>query len=172
MHSGKFLTGIFVSYDKKTKDLEYINAGHLNCIVSENQKITEYISKKTQPLGIEPFNSELKTNLNQISLEKKIFYLFSDGLYESKDFEGKEIKIDGLINLINKNKEYSLDKQLDNIFIEISTFGALQNILEEEKSIFGNIVSDQIEKYKSEDFFEKEKSIIKDDITIFAINGE
>ena len=74
--------------------------------------------------------------------------------------------------MINKNKEYSLDKQLDNIFIEISTFGALQNILEEEKSIFGNIVSDQIEKYKSEDFFEKEKSIIKDDITIFAINGE
>ena len=74
--------------------------------------------------------------------------------------------------MINRNKEYSLDKQLDNIFIEISTFGALQNILEEEKSIFGNIVSDQIEKYKSEDFFEKEKSIIKDDITIFAINGE
>ena len=44
--------------------------------------------------------------------------------------------------------EAQQEKQLENIFIEVSAFGALQTISIEEKSI------------------------IKDDLTILAINGE
>ena len=66
---------------------------------------------------------------------------------ESRDFEGNEIETEGVINLLNKNKNHSIEKQLENIFIEVSAFGALQNIHNEEKSI------------------------IKDDLTILAING-
>ena len=148
LRSAKFLTGIFAAYDKKSKKLEFINAGHSNCIISENKKITEHISNKIPPLGVQSINFDLNSSLNKISLKEKIFYILSDGLSESRDFEGNEIEIEGIINLINKNKTHTIETQLENIFIEISAFSALQNMSNEEKSI------------------------IKDDITILAINGE
>lgn len=147
LRSSKFLTGIFAVYDKKSKNLEFINAGHSNCIISENKNITEHSSNKIPPLGVQPINFDLNSILNKISLKEKIFYIYSDGLSESRDFEGNEIETEGVINLLNKNKNHSIEKQLENIFIEVSAFGALQNIHNEEKSI------------------------IKDDLTILAING-
>ena len=50
--------------------------------------------------------------------------------------------------MLNKNKDHDIATQLENIFIEISAFGALQNMSNEEQSI------------------------IKDDLTILAINGK
>ena len=93
-------------------------------------------------------NFDLNSVLNNISLKDKIFYIYSDGLSESKDFEGNEIEAEGIIDLLNKNKDHNIATQLENIFIEISAFGALQNMSNEEQSI------------------------IKDDLTILAINGE
>jgi len=148
LRSGKFLTGIFAVYDKKSKNLEFINAGHSESIISENKKITEHVSSKIPPLGVQPINLDLNSVLNQISLKDKIFYVYSDGLSESKDFEGNEIEAEGIIDLLNKNKDHDIATQLENIFIEISAFGALQNMSNEEQSI------------------------IKDDLTILAINGK
>lgn len=148
LRSGKFLTGIFAVYDKKSKNLEFINAGHSESIISENKKITEHVSSKIPPLGVQPINLDLNSVLNKISLKDKIFYVYSDGLSESKDFEGNEIEAEGIIDLLNKNKDHNIATQLENIFIEISAFGALQNMSNEEQSI------------------------IKDDLTILAINGK
>jgi serine phosphatase RsbU (regulator of sigma subunit) len=103
---------------------------------------------KFPPLGVQPINFDLNSFLNKISLKEKIFYIYSDGLSESKDFEGNEIETKGIIDLLNKNKNHNILTQLENIFIEISAFGALQNMSNEEQSI------------------------IKDDLTILAINGE
>ena len=148
LRSGKFITGIFAVYDKKSKNLEFINAGHSECIISENKEIIEHVSDKIPPLGVQPINFDLNSFLNKISLKEKIFYIYSDGLSESKDFEGNEIETKGIIDLLNKNKNHNILTQLENIFIEISAFGALQNMSNEEQSI------------------------IKDDLTILAINGE
>ena len=148
LRSGKFLTGIFAVYDKKSKNLEFINAGHSESRISENKKITEHVSSKIPPLGVQPINLDLNSVLNKISLKDKIFYVYSDGLSESKDFEGNEIEAEGIIDLLNKNKDHDIATQLENIFIEISAFGALQNMSNEEQSI------------------------IKDDLTILAINGK
>ena len=148
LRSGKFLTGIFAVYDKKSKNLEFINAGHSECIISENKKFTEHVSSKIPPLGVQPINFDLNSVLNNTSLKDKIFYIYSDGLSESKDFEGNEIEAEGIIDLLNKNKDHNIATQLENIFIEISAFGALQNMSNEEESI------------------------IKDDLTILALNGE
>jgi serine phosphatase RsbU (regulator of sigma subunit) len=148
LRSGKFITGIFAVYDKKSKNLEFINAGHSECIISENKEITEHVSNKIPPLGVQPINFDLNSFLNKISLKKKIFYLSCDGLRESKDFDGNEIETEGIIDLLNKNKNHNILTQLENIFIEISAFGALQNMSNEEQSI------------------------IKDDLTILAINGK
>jgi serine phosphatase RsbU (regulator of sigma subunit) len=148
LRSGKFITGIFAVYDKKSKNLEFINAGHSECIISENKEIIEHVSDKIPPLGVQPINFDLNSFLNKISLKEKIFYIYSDGLSESKDFEGNEIETKGIIDLLNKNKNHNILTQLENIFIEISALGALQNMSNEEQSI------------------------IKDDLTILAINGE
>ena len=43
------------------------------------------------------------------------FYAFTDGLSESLDEEGKEIGIDGSINIIEQNYNKDTSKQLDNI---------------------------------------------------------
>ena len=75
LRSGKFLTGIFAVYDKKSKNLEFINAGHSECIISENKEITEHVSNKIPPLGVQPINFDLNSFLNKISLKKKIFYI-------------------------------------------------------------------------------------------------
>jgi serine phosphatase RsbU (regulator of sigma subunit) len=148
LRSGKFITGIFAVYDKKSKNIEFINAGHSECIISENKEITEHVSNKIPPLGVQPINFDLNSFLNKISLKKKIFYIYSDGLSESKDFEGNEIETKGIIDLLNKNKNHNILTQLENIFIEISAFGALQNMSNEEQSI------------------------IKDDLTVLVLNGE
>ena len=148
LRSSKFLTGIFAVYDKKSKNLEFINSGHSNCIIAENKKFTEHIANKIPPLGVQSINSYLDRSLNKISLKDKLFYIYSDGLSESRDFEGNEIETEGIIDLLNRNKDHSIEKQLENIFIEVSAYCALQNISIEEKSI------------------------IKDDLTILAINGE
>lgn len=148
LRSGKFLTGIFASYDKKTKNFEFINAGHSDCIIFDNDEVKEDPSNKIPPIGVQPSNLDFNNNLNKISLKDKIIYIYSDGLSESKDFEGNDIEVSGIIDLINKYKNQPLETQLENIFIEISAFSALQNITNDEKSI------------------------IKDDITILAIDGK
>lgn len=146
--TGKFLTAIFGCYDKKSNNFEFVNAGHSNCIILDNNKTNEHMSNKIPPLGVQFMKSDKDIILNQISLDEKIFYILSDGLSESKDFTGKELEINGVIKLIDKNRSQNIQTQLENIFIEISAYGALQNIADEEKSI------------------------IKDDTTILAINGK
>ena len=51
LRSGKFLTGIFAVYDKKSKNLEFINAGHSECIISDNKKISPKITFERNTWG-------------------------------------------------------------------------------------------------------------------------
>ena len=112
LRSGKFITGIFAVYDKKSKNLEFINAGHSECIISENKEIIEHVSDKIPPLGVQPINFDLNSFLNKISLKEKIFYIYSDGLSESKLYKLLFINDTISIRLFFSSKRFQIKRLL------------------------------------------------------------
>ena len=54
-------------------------------------------------------------NINKMKLNGSRFYAFTDGLSESLNKDGKEIGIDGSINIIEETYNKDTNKQLDDI---------------------------------------------------------
>ena len=112
---GMFVTSIVGEYNLITDEIRWVNAGHQPAIIRNDNGEYNQIDSSAPPLGVVKQKNKSIYNINKMKLNGSRFYAFTDGLSESLDEEGKEIGIDGSINIIEQNYNKDTSKQLDNI---------------------------------------------------------
>ena len=94
------VTSIVGEYNLITDEIRWVNAGHQPAVVRDHDgniirlKVSTFRSDETEDKSI--------YNINKMKLNGSRFYAFTDGLSESLNKEGKEIGIDGSINIIEE----------------------------------------------------------------------
>ena len=70
-------------------------------------------------MGVVPQKNKSVYQINKTKLNGHRFYAFTDGLSESENENGQEIGIDGSIQIIEKNFNKDIKKQLNEITKEV-----------------------------------------------------
>ena len=112
---GMFVTSILGEYNLITDEVRWVNAGHQPAILRDDHGKYNQFESSAPPLGVVKQKDKSVYNINKTKLNGSRFYAFTDGLSESLNEEGKEIGIDGSINIIEQNYNKDTSKQLDNI---------------------------------------------------------
>ncbi len=103
-----YFTLILGIVDTKKKTYEYINAGHPPLIEynTTSHKVTSHEEKGTIPIGWTANYSFNEDDIDVVNLTSdNILLLYTDGLNESVNPQGKEFGIDGLTNILSKEIE-------------------------------------------------------------------
>ncbi|MEQ8623521.1 MAG: SpoIIE family protein phosphatase [Vicingaceae bacterium] len=94
----KFITLFVAIFNPKNKSLTYLNAGHQPGIISQNGSL-KLLKKGCTVLGM--FDELPKIEAETIPLTNNSRLIcFTDGLAELEDKNGRQIEIEGLINLV------------------------------------------------------------------------
>ena len=110
---GYFVTVICGIFDPSMHSISLVNAGHMPVIyVDKKNQIKRYEAHAT-PLGILA-ESEF-TQVEQISAEGGQVYLYSDGVTEATDTDGIVLEEQGLIKMIQENRNLSIAETIKNI---------------------------------------------------------
>ena len=112
---GMFVTSIVGEYNLITDEIRWVNAGHQPAVVRDDDGKYNQIESLAPPLGVIKQKDKSIYNINKMKLNGSRFYAFTDGLSESLNKDGKEIGIDGSINIIEETYNKDTNKQLDDI---------------------------------------------------------
>ena len=110
-----FVTSILGEYNLISDEIRWVNAGHQPALIRNDKGTYNQIESSTPPLGVIKQKNMSIYNINKMKLNGSRFYAFTDGLSESLNNEGKEIGIEGSIDIIEENFSSNVIKQLDNI---------------------------------------------------------
>ena len=112
---GMFVTAIIGEFNLITDEIRWVNAGHQPAVIRTNKGKYDQVESSTPPLGVIKQKDKNIYKTNKIKLNGSRFYAFTDGLSESLNKEGEEIGIDGSIEIIEKNYNKDVNKQLEAI---------------------------------------------------------
>ena len=112
---GMFVTSIVGEYSLITDEIRWVNAGHQPAVVRDHDGKYNQIESLAPPLGVIKQKDKSIYKINKMKLNGSRFYAFTDGLSESLNNEGKEIGIDGSINIIENNYNKDTIKQLNDV---------------------------------------------------------
>lgn len=115
-----FITLFIAKYNIVTRELEYLNAGHIPPILVNNN---EYIPLEigTTLLGI--FEELPKLNFGKITLQPNAsLFCVTDGLTELENDKGEQFGVEKLMDLIKENNKLSPDIFNKILFDNISKF--------------------------------------------------
>ena len=130
--SGMFVTCVLGKYDLITDEISWVNGGHQPAIIRNQQGEYQNFDSDAPPMGVISQKDKSIYKINKQVLNGNKFYVFTDGLSESLDEEGKEIGIDGSIKIIEDNYTKDSKKHLSDItkkIIKISGPGKLSDDL-------------------------------------------
>ncbi len=130
--SGMFVTCVLGKYDLITDEISWVNGGHQPAIIRNQQGEYQNFDSDAPPMGVISQKDKSIYKINKQVLNGNKFYVFTDGLSESLDEEGKEIGIDGSIKIIEDNYTKDSKKHLSDItkkIIKISGHGKLSDDL-------------------------------------------
>lgn len=96
---GFFVTMVAGLYDPHTSTIKLVNAGHLPVVLLGEDGRFAKLDAQSPPLGIVP---DAVLPLKQFQLAGGSLYLFSDGVTEGRTTEGRELGINGLLELIRR----------------------------------------------------------------------
>lgn len=97
-----YATLAYLSYSPGDNTVEYASAGHQPLLLwKESEKTIKPIHQKTDPIGIE--RSSVYSDLKLTVSKGDIIILFTDGLIESLNKEGKQYGIDTLAKVVSEN---------------------------------------------------------------------
>ncbi len=97
-----YATVSYISYSMETHEIEYSNAGHLPALVWRASKgRIEALHINSDPIGVER-NSEYK-EIKLTVAPGDIIILFTDGVIEALNKEGKQYGMSGLSRVISEN---------------------------------------------------------------------
>ena len=112
---GMFVTAIIGEFNLITDEIRWVNAGHQPAVIRTDKGKYDQVESSTPPLGVIKQKDKNIYKTNKIKLNGSRFYAFTDGLSESLNKEGEEIGIDGSIEIIEKNFNKDVNKQLEAI---------------------------------------------------------
>ena len=130
--SGMFVTCVLGKYDLITDEISWVNGGHQPAIIRNQQGEYQNFDSDAPPMGVISQKDKSIYKINKQVLNGNKFYVFTDGLSESLDEEGKEIGIDGSIKIIEDNYTKDSKKHLSDItkkIVKISGPGKLSDDL-------------------------------------------
>ena len=120
---GMFVTMLIGIYDSNKKELTLSNAGHEPPLIySKNGNFSNF-EEAGPPLGIAP---KFKFKETKINFSNSSMYIFTDGITEIKDAEGKMLESQGFQNYIKKYQEVPNNERLNKIIEDIIKSGRIQ----------------------------------------------
>ena len=118
-----FVTMLIGIYDSNKKELTLANAGHEPPLIySKNGNFSNF-EEAGPPLGIAP---KFKFKETKINFSNSSMYIFTDGITEIKDAEGKMLESQGFQNYIKKYQEVPNNERLNKIIEDIIKSGRIQ----------------------------------------------
>ena len=126
--AGMFVTCILGEYDLVSEEIRWVNAGHQPALIrTHDGKYSEYTSSST-PLGVIKHKDKSVYKLERTKLSSSRFFIFTDGLSESLDKNGDEIRVEGSIKIIENNFNNDLKKQLKDVTSEVIKVAGEKNL--------------------------------------------
>ena len=120
---GMFVTMLVGIYDSNKKEMLLASAGHEPPIIfSKDGSFTNY-TEAGPPLGIMP---KTKYTEHTIPFADSSMYIFTDGITEIKNPDGKMLESEGFQNYIKKYQETPNNERLKTIIDEILSTGHIQ----------------------------------------------
>ena len=120
---GMFVTMLVGIYDSNKKEMLLSSAGHEPPIIlSKDGSFTSY-TEAGPPLGIMP---KTKYTEHTISFTDSSMYIFTDGITEIKNPDGKMLESEGFQNYIKKYQDTPNNERLKTIIDEILNTGHIQ----------------------------------------------
>ncbi len=116
---GMFVTSILGEYNMRTDELRWVNGGHQPAIIRSSSGNYEQFESNSPPMGVILQKDKSVYKTHKVKLENNRFCAFTDGLSESLNSSGEEIGIDGSIQIIEKNFNKDIKKQLNEITKEV-----------------------------------------------------
>ena len=113
--SGMFVTCVLGKYDLISDEITWVNGGHQPAIIRNEQGEYQNFDSDAPPMGVISQKDKSIYKINKQVLNGNKFYVFTDGLSESLDVEGKEIGIDGSIKIIEDNYTKDSKKHLSDV---------------------------------------------------------
>ncbi len=118
---GMFTTSIYGVFNKKTKIITYVSAGHTYPIYYNAKKNTiKYLTHQNKPLGV---INNINFSEKKISFKKNdLFFMYTDGITEATINKNEQFGENHLFNFINKNKKLSSLQITQRIIKRINQF--------------------------------------------------
>ena len=113
--SGMFVTCVLGKYDLISDEITWVNGGHQPAIIRNQQGEYQNFDSDAPPMGVISQKDKSIYKINKQVLNGNKFYVFTDGLSESLDVEGKEIGIDGSIKIIEDSYTNDSKKHLSDV---------------------------------------------------------
>mgnify|MGYP001482052797 FL=1 len=120
---GMFVTMLIGIYDSNKKELTLANAGHEPPLIYSKDGNFSNFEDAGPPLGIAP---KFKFKETKINFSNSSMYIFTDGITEIKDTEGKMLESQGFENYIKKYQQVPNNERLNKIIEDIIKSGRIQ----------------------------------------------
>ncbi len=117
----KFITAFLGLYDRRTRRLQYVNAGHNDPLLIADNGTVQALKHGTVMLGI---MEELPTlEVGEISVpSRSLLLLYTDGLTEVFDADGNEFGEEGVLGVLHRNRYLPLPRLHQELLQTINAF--------------------------------------------------
>ena len=119
----KFITAFLGIYDRRTRCLQYVNAGHNDPLLIADDCTVQLLKHGTIMLGIMEELPLLRVGEVHIP-RQSLLLLYTDGLTEVFDAESNEFGEDGVLAVLQRNRYLPLPKLHQELMRSIDAFSA------------------------------------------------
>ncbi len=126
---GNFVTAVYGVLDSKNHILTFANCGHDLPILLRDSGETEYLKEGGQVLGItrDAVYEERPLFLNR----GDIVVLYTDGVTEVFDSQGRQFGIERLIGAVRENRNKTCDEIQDAVYDAVKRFASPQHVFDD-----------------------------------------
>lgn len=125
----QFFTFAYGIFNTENSEFRYVSAGHPGLIVLSNNEEPGCMDVDSFPIGFveTPVYEEQVIKLNPGDR----LYLYSDGLIESPNSEGKLFHIDSILKLLQELRSESLEQSLDGLLLALEAWCESPNFIDD-----------------------------------------
>ncbi len=118
----KFITAFLGIYDRRTRSLRFVNAGHNDPILLPDQGPPQFLKTGSVMLGIIENLPQLE--VGEVTVPpRSLLFNYTDGLTEVFDAAGNEFGEEGVLRVISQNRYLPLPRLHETLLREIRAFG-------------------------------------------------
>ena len=120
METGQFFTVIYGILNIETYEFIFSSAGHPDPILIRNSRNPTILKSSNFPIG---FTKEVAYNDYKVCLKPgDRLYLYSDGITEARESNGKEFGLNCFVKFLNENRKMSFEDSLPKLLKEVTTW--------------------------------------------------